>query len=144
MQTLRHLVVGTDFSPAADAALDFAIGLAKAGSAAITLVHVCELTEEHGFDAAHGTDDVLSHCRTRIAEACAIRGSCGVEIKPVLRSGHPADKIHNVATEVGASLIVIGRGSRTELGNVAARVLRTASRPVLAVGRDPLAATEAP
>ena len=64
-------------------------------------------------------------------------------LPPVLRSGHPADKLHNVATEVGASLIVIGRGSRAELGSVVSRVLRTASRPVLAVGCDPLAPTEA-
>ena len=52
-----------------------------------------------------------------------------------------ADKIHNVATEVGASLIVIGRG-RGALGVVAERVLQTASRPVLAVACDPL--TELP
>jgi nucleotide-binding universal stress UspA family protein len=140
MHSLRHLIVGTDFSANADAALDFAIGLARLGGAAITLVHVCEPTEEHGFSDPASEEDVLQGCRAQLLAACARRSHTGVAITPVLRSGQVADKIHNVATEVGASVIVIGRSKR--LGHNAERVLRTASRPVLAVGADPLAQLE--
>lgn len=139
---LRHLVVGTDFSATAEAALDVAIALAKLGSAAITLVHVCEPTEEHGLGDPSSDEDVLQSCRLKLLAACAHRASAGVSITPVLRSGQVSDKIHNVATEVGASMIVIGRSARGQLGRIAERVLRAASRPVLAVGSDPLARME--
>ena len=142
MHPLRHLIVGTDFSAASEAALDFAIDLARLGSAAVTLVHVCEPTEEHGLGDPSSDEDVLQACRLQLLAACTRRTSAGVSITPVLRSGHVADKIHNVATEVGASLIVIGRSARGRLGHTAERVLRTASRPVLAVGSDPLTAME--
>jgi nucleotide-binding universal stress UspA family protein len=142
MPALRNLIVGTDFSPGADAALDFALVLAKLGTTTITLVHVCEPTEEHGFGDPSSEEDVLQECRVRLLASCARRSYTGVSITPVLRSGQVADKIHNVATEVGASLIVIGRSARGQLGHTAERVLRTASRPVLAVGSDPLAAME--
>lgn len=142
MHALRHLVVGTDFSTAADAALDFAIALARLGGAAITLVHVCEPTEEHGFGDPASDEDVLQACRLRLLATCKHHTNRGVSITPLLRSGQVADKLHNVATEVGASLIVIGRGPRGRIGATAECVLRAASRPVLAVGNDPLAALE--
>jgi nucleotide-binding universal stress UspA family protein len=144
MSSLRNLVVGTDFSAAADAALDFAIGLAKLGGTSITLVHVCEPTEEHGLCDPSSEEDVLQTCRAQLLATCARRAYTGVSIAPVLRSGQVADKIHNVATEVGASLIVIGRSARGQLGPAAERVLKSASRPVLAVASDPLAALETP
>lgn len=144
MHSLRNLVVGTDFSAAADAALDFAIGLAKLGGTRITLVHVCEPTEQHGLGDPSSEEDVLQACRVQLLATCARRSHTDVSITPVLRSGQVADKIHNVATEVGASLIVIGRSARGQLGAAAERVLRSASRPVLAVASDPLAALETP
>jgi nucleotide-binding universal stress UspA family protein len=133
MQHLRQLVVGTDFGASAEAALDTAITLAQLGAARITLVHVCELS--HG----EGDEDVAERCRLALAAICAARAGCGVEIAPLLRSGRPSDKIHNVAAEVGASLIVIGRGNDVGLGTIAERVLRSARRPVLTVGCDLLA-----
>ena len=141
MHSLRHLIVATDFSAPADAALDFAIGLARLGGAAITLVHVCEPTEEHGASDPASEEDILQACRAELLATCARRKSSGVSITPVLRAGLVADKLHNVATEVGASMIVVG-STRGRLGRNAERVLRTASRPVLAVGVDPFAALE--
>lgn len=142
MHSLRNIVVGTDFTAAADAALDLAIALAKLGGTSITLVHVCEPTEEHGLCDPSSEEDVLQACRVQLLATCARRSHAGVSITPVLRSGQVADKIHNVATEVGASLIVVGRSARGQLGRTAERVLKSASRPVLAVGSDPLAAME--
>jgi nucleotide-binding universal stress UspA family protein len=141
MHSLRHLVVGTDFSAPAEAALDFAIGLARLGRAAITLVHVCEPTEDHGASDPGSEEDILQACRVQLLATCARCASSGVSVTPVLRAGLVADKLHNVATEVGASMIVVGR-ERGRLGHNAERVLRTASRPVLAVGVDPFAAME--
>jgi nucleotide-binding universal stress UspA family protein len=144
MHTLRNLVVGTDFSPSAESALDLAIAMAKVGSAVITLVHVCEPTDEHGFDDARSEDDVLQECATALLAQCTRRAWTGVAIMPVLRSGQIADKIHNVATEVGASLIIVGRTERGRIGPIAERILRNATRPVLVAGIEPLAVKEAP
>jgi nucleotide-binding universal stress UspA family protein len=51
--------------------------------------------------------------------------------------GPPSQKIHNVAVDLGADLIVIGmqgrRGRVGAIGSVAERVVRTATRPVLMV-----------
>jgi nucleotide-binding universal stress UspA family protein len=157
METLRHIVVGTDFSESAEHALETALTLARLGLARITLLHVCELSAELGFPdelATPAVDEELVRISSHhLAEAIARRAQCGVDLNSVLRSGKPWDKINNIAAEVGASLIVIGRtgagrGPGAELGNVASRLLRTASRPVLTVGsvlRAPLVrSTEAP
>jgi universal stress protein E len=135
MQTLRHLVVGTDFSAPAEQALEQAIQLALAAGARITLVHVCELcvddrVEEQRRRQSHeGLSKLVERHRDRVA------------IAGVLRSGKPWEKLDNVAAEVGASLIVVGRrgagpGRGVALGRVAARLVRTAHRHVLTVASD--------
>lgn len=134
MQTLRQVVAGTDFSTAADEALGFALRLAVAGSAGLTLVHVCE----------HGADDdrrlEASHAAlARVVAGLSARARANPpHITGVVRSGRPWVKLDNVATEVGATLIVVGRhgagrGARVEIGSVAEQLVRSASRPVLTV-----------
>jgi nucleotide-binding universal stress UspA family protein len=145
MEALRHIVVGTDFSDCAERALDTAFSLAHLGPAQITLLHVCELSAELGLPEELATPavdkDLIRICGDHLADAVARRKRCGFELASVLRSGKPWEKISNVAAEVGASLIVIGRtgagrGPIAELGNVASLLLRTTSRPVLIVGDD--------
>jgi nucleotide-binding universal stress UspA family protein len=135
MQTLRHLVAGTDFSACAQRGLALAITLAVAARVRVTVVHVCEL----------GIDDLddrrLLQCAEALSEVVARHRRCGVEVAGVLRSGKAWEKLDNVAAEVGASLIVIGRcgagrGRSVEIGSVADHLVRSASRPVLTVACD--------
>ena len=132
MQTLRHVVAGTDFSLGAEQAVDVAIRLACAAAAGFTLVHVCEL----GVD---GSDDQqLSRCDELLRRVVADLRRRSVEVTGVLRCGRPWEKLDNVATEVGANVIVIGRhgagrGRSVEIGSVAEQLVRSASRPVLTV-----------
>jgi len=132
MQTLRNIVCGTDFSESAEQALELAIALAAAASVPVTLVHVCEL----------GGDDLddrrFAQCGEALSEVVARHGRHGVPITTVLRLGEPWRKLDNVAAEVGASLIVVGRsgqgrGRSSELGSIANQLVRCASRPVLTV-----------
>ena len=122
MQTLHRIVVGIDFSECADRALICALALARAACATITLAHVC------------GPDDDLDD--TRIVEALgrvvASHQHHQIAVTGVLRSGKPWEKLNNVAVQVGASLIVVGRGG-LGLGSVADHLVRRASRPVLVV-----------
>ncbi len=137
MQTLRQLVAGTDFSACAEQAVEMAIRLALSGArpARIALVHVCEL----------GVDELderrLLRCDEALAEVVARYRRAGVEVTGVLRAGKPWEKLDNVAADVGASLIVIGRhgggrGLSVEIGSVAARLVRSANRAVLTVPCD--------
>jgi nucleotide-binding universal stress UspA family protein len=131
MQTLRPLVAGTDFSECAEQALDLAIKLALAAGTTITLAHVCEL----GVDDSD--EQRLLSCSETLTALVAKHRNSGVEITGVLRSGRPWEKLDNLAVEIGALLIVIGRhglsGPSVVLGSVAEHLLRSASRPVLTV-----------
>jgi len=135
MQTLRHIVIGTDFSECAELALDTAITLANAALARVTVVHVCEL------DGDDPDDTLLHRCSEALTQLVASRQRLGVDVVGVLRSGKPWEKLNNVAAEVGANLIVIGRhgagrGTSREIGSVAERMVRTSSRPVTTVACD--------
>jgi nucleotide-binding universal stress UspA family protein len=135
MQRLRNLVFGTDFSECAEQALEVALQLAAAATAHLTLVHVCE------FAADDLDDRRLLESEAALARVLARHAARGVEITGVLRCGSPSAKLDNVAAEVGADLIVIGRqgagrGRSTELGSVADQLLRHASRSVLTVACD--------
>lgn len=135
MQTLRHIVIGTDFSECAEQALNTAIMLAGCALARVTVVHVCELESDER------EDERLAECSEELTRLVATRQRRGVDVSGVLRSGKPWEKLNNVAAEVGASLIVIGRhgtgrGQQTALGTVADRLIRTASRAVLTVALD--------
>jgi nucleotide-binding universal stress UspA family protein len=135
MRTLRNVVAGTDFSGHAERALGLAIELALATSARVTLVHVCELGVD-GHDEQRALD-----CGETLARLVDEQRRRGVDLMGVLRSGKPWEKLDNVAVEVGASLIVVGRrgaGRRrsVEIGTVTNHLLRSASRPVLTVSND--------
>jgi nucleotide-binding universal stress UspA family protein len=135
METLRQIVSGTDFSECAEQALELAIDLALAASASVTLVHVCE-PGEGDLD-----DRRLLQCDAALSQVLARHRHRGVELSGVLRSGTPWTKLGNVAAEVGASLIVIGRtgagrGRCLDLGSVADHLVRSANRAVLTVPCD--------
>jgi nucleotide-binding universal stress UspA family protein len=135
MQTLRHLVVGTDFSPQAEPALELAVRLAQATGAKITVVHVCEPCVDDRLE-----EQRRRHSLLRLSEVVA-RHRHHVEVAGILRSGKPWEKLDNVAAEVGASLIVVGRQGAgpargAALGSVAERVVSTANRHVLTVAPD--------
>lgn len=133
MQTLRHVVAGTDFSESAAQALELAIALAAATGVPVTIAHVCE----------PGVDDLedgrrLQTAAEALSELVARHQPSCVAITGVLRTGRPWQKLDNVAAEVGAGLIVIGRsgagrGPRSALGSVADQLVRSANRSVLTV-----------
>lgn len=135
MRTLRNLVVGTDFSKYAERVLELARGLVAEGAPRIALVHVCEET----------LDDLderrLLPCQESLARLVDEQRRRGVDVAGVLRSGKPWQKLDNVAVEVGASLIVVGRhgagrGRSVALGSVAEQLVQCASRSVLLVTSD--------
>lgn len=139
----KTILVPVDFSDTSERALDYAVDLAKPLGATVVVMHSYELPV-YGFP--DGAFVATVEMATRImngaqagldAEVEKHKGA-GVAMKTVLRQGIPVDEVHSVADEVNADLIVVGthgrRGlARALLGSVAENVIRTSSRPVLAI-----------
>lgn len=141
------ILVPTDFSAAADAALDFALELGERLAARYLLLHVVPIDDSDASlplpgprdpgdqgaplreDAAAGLDRRLERLRSERSE---------LEITSQIRSGVPSREICRCAVEEKADLIVIatrGRGglARLLIGNTAEQVVRYAHCPVVSV-----------
>src|SRR5258706_7599276 len=143
--SLRRLLVATDFSPIADAALDGAIAIARVRGARVPLAyaeavidsgppieHESAAAAELGALAAALKDDERKQLEARLDR---IRGN-GIEVDAAVRGGSPDEAITELAKAIGANLIVIGTHGRTGigrflLGSVAELIVRRASCDVL-------------
>jgi nucleotide-binding universal stress UspA family protein len=138
----RHILVAHDFSETAERALFFAVDLASALDARVTVVHAYEIYP-FGYAETVGlttefVDDIERDARTGLEEVAARVRRPGVEVRSLLRKGLPWLEINASARECRADLIVTGthgrRGfSHALLGSVAEKVVRTAPCPVLTV-----------
>ena len=132
-----------DFSDGALRALEYAIEQATIVGANVACVHAYE--DAPGTPAFH---DPAPAIRGQLEEAIALLMGSNrkVRVDPIVRRGAPWEKLTNVATELGADLIVVGaEGQRGDsgqrvLGTVANRVVTTSPRSVVVVrprpGRD--------
>ena len=120
---VQHILVATDFSESADAALEVAIQYARIFRARLHLVHVF----------AVGELDV-----TQLLADAAARAEPDVPVSVAGTGGDPAEEILRYASRQPVDLIVVGTHGRTGvsrllLGSVAERVVRGAGCPVLVV-----------
>lgn len=137
------MLVANDGSPAALAALRYAIDLAagmQAPSRSITLINV---HDDSGLRRARtyvGGDTVDSYLadlgKEELAEATALLDASGIAHHVEIRTGHVAQQIVDFAKEGAFDLIVLGAKGRSAIadlliGSVAQRVLATATTPVL-------------
>jgi nucleotide-binding universal stress UspA family protein len=132
----RWIVVGMDFSEGAVRALKYALEQAEGVGASVACVHAFE-------DApwTPASDDPAPAIRQQLEELIALHtpSACTVHIDPVVRRGPPWEKLANVATELGADIIVVGadgqRGASSQgfLGTVASRLATTSVRSVVVV-----------
>jgi nucleotide-binding universal stress UspA family protein len=138
---MNAIVVGTDGSPGAEAAVQKAIELTRGSGATVHLVcayPVPSALERIGLTARQEpTDlrgvalDVLARDERRFTEA-------GFDVEKHAREGDPAHTIINVANEESADLIVVGaRGNtgmrRFTLGSVAIKLAHNAPSSLLIV-----------
>jgi nucleotide-binding universal stress UspA family protein len=141
-QPIQHILVAHDFYECSDAALDYAVALARRLGARITVFHAYEIpsmgapevlvlatdwTKQFGIVAQEKLDKVVER----------IRGT-GVDVRWELRQGTAWRELDAFAREGQIDLIVVGshgrRGvPRFMLGSVAEKIVRTAPRPVLVV-----------
>jgi universal stress protein A len=145
MIAIKTILVPTDFSEPAIAALHYGRTLAAQFSATLHLVHVVEdlalkTISAEGF-VSYMPDlqrELEEAARTRLDALVAANGPAATRI---VTSNSTANAIAAYAQEIHADIIVIGTHgrsgvSRLLLGSVAERVVRTAPCPVLTVHAD--------
>lgn len=130
-EPIRRILLPTDFSDAANAAVEHAVRLAECTGASLLVLTV---RQGGGSDATSDESDeqmqrTLEEIRTRVP---------GVTVEPVVHSGSPGEVICWIAQEKACDQIVIGTHGRTGLlnllmGSTAEYVVRHARCPVLTV-----------
>jgi nucleotide-binding universal stress UspA family protein len=150
---LRRILVGCDFSPDAEVALQYGISLAQEFEAELHLLHVLEPTvyRHLGMATASLADDLEGAVRgvveRKLAELVPRHQYPWCVTRPAFASGAAHEGIVQHAVANAIDLIIVGvRGhnllERILVGSTTDRVLRAAPCPVLAV-RAPAAAPPA-
>jgi nucleotide-binding universal stress UspA family protein len=143
METLRKILVPTDFHPSSRGAIEVALSMARKYDATLLLVHVYAVPiyafpDGALLSTANLASELSNAAQLGLDRAVLELGNRGVPIASVLREGNAEDEILTVADEQGVDLIVVGTHgrsglSRALLGSVAESVLRHAKVPVLVV-----------
>jgi nucleotide-binding universal stress UspA family protein len=146
MKTFQRILFPTDFSPIADHAFDYALGLARTFGARLFILHVInEQADLRGFYLPHLAyeqveADIAAEARRMMATFCA--GIEGYENhEGTVVSGVPHDEILTAARDRDADLIVLGTHGWAGVehllfGSTAERVVRHAHCPVMTVRPD--------
>lgn len=145
---MRAILIATDGSRAASAALDEAIAIASETGGEVAAITVWRALQGD-FGLAYPSTAMLSdlleaertHAESSLEEAASRADAAGVPIRVRLATGDPAECICAYAAEIDARMIAIGtRGYGTMasllLGSVSDAVIRKAPCPVLVV-REP-------
>lgn len=133
----RHILLATDLTAAGDRAFDRAVLLAKEWSASLALCHVVEASSLHPI----GIERRIRNVEAEMAEL--EQRARGVLKQPVschVVIGDPTDRVIEHARAIKTDFIVTGPAHAKAygdglLGSTAARILRNAHVPVLAVRR---------
>jgi nucleotide-binding universal stress UspA family protein len=141
---IRNVLVASDFSPAAERALDHAAAVARDHGAVLHLVHVVSKIEG-SWESSRHLEEALAAIRESHARQLEVmaeqRRGAGVEIRTETLQGLASQMILGYAESCAADLIVVGsRGlsgwRRLLLGSTARRLIEHAPCPVLAVHED--------
>jgi nucleotide-binding universal stress UspA family protein len=154
MVEFKTIVLTTDLSENAKAAVPYAMDLARKYGGTVTLLHVCEDPIYYaGTAAAEGFVVDVPDLAQRIeeerrkmlgAEAHALEKNYGVHVVPVLRTGHPVQEILEHAKSHDPDVLVVATHGRTGLahlvfGSVAEKIIRLSPCPVLSIRPEPVA-----
>jgi nucleotide-binding universal stress UspA family protein len=139
------LLVGIDCSQCSQRAVEYATGWAKSVNARLIVVHVIEWSP---FSFSTPMENEVRHKRREeeLARAHAeivdpivqeLRDQ-GIDAAGLIRHGHPAETINQLAGEVGATNIIIGRKGASRIkthlfGSVTSMLVQIADQPVTVV-----------
>ncbi|MCF6295739.1 MAG: universal stress protein [Flavobacteriaceae bacterium] len=135
MKILEKILLSTDFSKSSNNIVDYAIELAKAFDAKISLINVLP-------------DDIKNEKAKSLLNDAAIRQLSAINEKindkgiktddAILEYGNISDKVIQTAYSINANLILIGAGEKSEndafqLGTTSEKIIRKSDKPVWVV-----------
>jgi nucleotide-binding universal stress UspA family protein len=142
---MKSIVVGTDGSPSAEAAVRRAAEIAKGSGAVVHLVTAFPdapaYSEPITSSAKRDRINLADVAESVLARAASEFASQGIEVETYAQQGDPANVIIEVAQEHDADLIVVGaRGltglQRFLLGSVSGKLSHHAPCSVMIVRED--------
>jgi len=134
-------VVACDGSPASERAVAYAIDHARRDGASVLIAHVLEwspysfLTPEELEERHKRRGEELERAKTALIDPIlASISTDGIEVDSVLKYGHVAETLCNIATEAAATQMVIGRTGQSSItsrvfGSVAGTLAQIAPVP---------------
>ena len=130
------IVVGTDFSEASKAVVEYAATLAMEELRPLQLAYVMPVVPEDSPSLLEIQRDEL---RDQVKATTATLSSSGLAVDGVLTMGNAAHELVQIANKLDAACIVVGTEglsglNRFLLGSVAEAVIRKSDRPVIVVG----------
>ena len=142
MLGFNRILLATDFSASATAALLYATALARLSHATLQVLHVIDTRVTalaHWTDVFHSTEVFAAKAAAETAalqELLAHPALAGLPVQQLIRQGHPADSIIDLAANV--DLVVMGAqgttpSSERTTGKVAQQVAHGSPAPVLLV-----------
>ncbi len=151
---VEKIVIGIDGSPQSDAALEWAIGLAKPLGAEVIAVYALPQPNLYEYGYGYGTavpvelDPKWQADMKDLFESqwCSALDKSAVRAKKLVETGRPASVIAAAAEKADADLVVVGRSGRGGvaellLGSVSHELSHHCRRPVVLIS-GPAAATQ--
>jgi len=141
-QPIRHILVAHDLNETSDAALEYALNLARPLGARVTVLHAYEIPSLGAPEvlvlATDWTKQIGVIAREKLGQVVAKARSSGTQVAGEVREGAAWREIDAFAREGSVDLVVVGSHGRHGLphaliGSVAEKVVRTAPCPVLVV-----------
>jgi nucleotide-binding universal stress UspA family protein len=139
------LLVGTDCSECSNRAVEYAKGWAKSAGLRLYVAHVIEwspftFNTPQELEQRHKRrEDELERAQALVIDPIVekLRAE-GLDARGVIRHGHPAETLNELATELGATNIVIGRRGQSAIkaklfGSATSTLVQIADHPVTVV-----------
>jgi len=146
MYPFRRILIGTDFGPSSQRAVELAAAIAATHGSELLLVHAFEvLVPMYPIAIAPPVDTMKAAAEEAMQIALQELRARLPNVAGFVRHGNPHNEIIACAKEQSADLIVVGthghRGlSRALLGSEAEKVVRFSTIPVLTVRAEESAA----
>lgn len=142
MNTFKHILIPTDFSPSSAAAIELAINMATQFDAELTLLHVWELPVYPYMELMMSSAEITNAVEKAATECLETKlkevRSRLPRAKSLLKMGIPWQQIVDISKESKADLLIMGTHGRRGfehaiMGSVAEKLVRLSPIPVLTV-----------
>jgi nucleotide-binding universal stress UspA family protein len=141
MKVYERILVATDGSSYSEAAVDYAIDLARKCDAKLMVIHVATIDPSIGMIWENVKDIVMSRQGKMLEKVKEEAEKSGVnQVETILTTGIPSEKIVEAGRESDANIIILGSHGHTKIGkvvigSVSERVAGTSKCPVLIINK---------